>query len=146
MTQYLTTDSALRKEQPMARGLLDYFAAALAEVSRVSKVGNDKHNPGEEMHHARGKSTDHADCILRHLADRGSVDPDDGMRHSAKLAWRALALLQEEMEAAGAPMARAARLSDPQPEPVQPELPGLAEWKFVEGCLCNLCRATALGV
>lgn len=105
----LPSDSSERKNLPMARGLLDYFPAALAEVARVSKVGNDKHNPGEEMHHARGKSMDHADCIIRHLVDRGHIDPDDGMRHSAKVAWRALALLQEELEAAGAPRARAAR-------------------------------------
>jgi hypothetical protein len=61
------------------------------------------------MHHARGKSTDHADCILRHLIDRGTVDTD-GIRHSAKVAWRALALLQLELEEAGAPLARGARL------------------------------------
>lgn len=110
MTDVLPSDSKARKDIPMARGLLDYFPAALAEVAKVSKAGNDKHNPGEEMHHARGKSSDHADCIVRHLADRGNVDPDDNQRHSAKLAWRALALLQEELEAEGAPLARGARL------------------------------------
>lgn len=107
----LPTDPATRKGIPLARGLLDYFPAALAEVAHVSKVGNDQHNPGEDMHHARGKSTDHADCILRHLVDRGSLDTD-GLRHTAKAAWRALALLQEELEAAGAPLARAARLPE----------------------------------
>jgi hypothetical protein len=50
------------------------------------------------MHWARGKSTDHADCIARHLIERGKVDTD-GVRHSAKTAWRALALLQLEIEA-----------------------------------------------
>lgn len=112
MTDALPSDSKARKDIPMARGLLDYFPAALAEVAKVSKAGNDKHNPGEEMHHARGKSNDHADCIARHLIDRGNVDPDDNQRHSAKLAWRALALLQEELEAAGAPLARGAKLPD----------------------------------
>jgi hypothetical protein len=105
----LPTDSTARKEIPLVRGLLDYFPAALAEIAKVSKAGNDKHNPGEELHHARGKSMDHADCIVRHLVDRGGIDPDDNQRHSAKMAWRALALLQEELEAAGAPMPRAAR-------------------------------------
>lgn len=108
----LPTGSAARKAVPLARGLLDYFPAALAAVAEVSKAGNDKHNPGEEMHHARGKSMDHADCILRHLVDRGTLDPEDGLRHSAKVAWRALALLQEELEAAGAPLARGARLPE----------------------------------
>jgi hypothetical protein len=112
----LPTGSSERKATPLARGLLDYFPAALAEVARVSKAGNDKHNPGEEMHHARGKSSDHADCIVRHLVDRGTIDPEDGQRHSAKVAWRALALLQEELEAAGAPLARGARLPETEAE------------------------------
>ncbi len=105
----LPTDDATRKAMPMARGLLDYFPAALAAVANVSKVGNDKHNPGEPMHHARGKSMDHADTIIRHLVERGTVDTD-GLRHSAKAAWRALALLQEELEQCeGAPLPRGAR-------------------------------------
>jgi hypothetical protein len=69
----------------------------LAEVARISKTGNDQHNPGQPLHWARGKSLDHADCIARHLIQRGTLD-SDGMRHSAKVAWRALALLQEELE------------------------------------------------
>lgn len=93
----LPTDAADRKAVPMARGLLDYFPDALAEVARVSQAGNDQHNPGEPLHWARDKSTDHADCIIRHLVDRGSLD-SDGQRHSAKVAWRALAMLQTELE------------------------------------------------
>jgi hypothetical protein len=113
LTTVLPTTTAERKAVPLATGVLDYFPAALAYVARISKAGNDKHNPGEEMHHARGKSMDHADCIARHLVDRGTVDPEDGLRHSGKIAWRALALLQEELEAAGeAPLARAARLPE----------------------------------
>ena len=81
----------------MARGLLDYFPDACAEVANVSYVGNEQHNPGQELHWAKEKSTDHADCIVRHLVDRGTVDTD-GLRHSAKVAWRALALLQTEIE------------------------------------------------
>lgn len=106
----LPTSSKARKDMPLTRGCLDYFPAALAAVAALSKVGNDKHNPGEPLHHARGKSSDHADCIVRHLMDRGTVDPEDHIRHSVKVAWRALALLQEELEAAGeAPLARGAR-------------------------------------
>ena len=104
----LDTDSATRKRYPMAAGLLDYFPDALAEVARVSHAGNEKHNPGEPMHHARGKSMDHADCIIRHLVGRGGFDGD--MRESAALAWRALALLQEELELEmGLPLPRGAR-------------------------------------
>jgi dATP/dGTP diphosphohydrolase len=102
----LPTDKQARKDTPICTGLLDYFASAVAEVARVSLAGNKQHN-GENapLHWARGKSVDHADCIVRHLMERGTTD-DDGMRHSAKMAWRALALLQEELEAEGAPMAR----------------------------------------
>ena len=106
----LPTDSKARKDIPIVRGCIDYFPAALAYVAQISRAGNEKHNPGEEMHHARGKSADHADCIVRHLIDRGTIETEDGLRHSGKLAWRALALLQEELEAAGAPLARGARL------------------------------------
>jgi hypothetical protein len=82
----------------MGTGLVDYFKDALAEVAHVSFVGNRQHNPGQPLHWARGKSTDHSDCIMRHFAERGTIDVD-GERHSAKLAWRALALLQQELEA-----------------------------------------------
>lgn len=98
-------DHAARKATPIMTGVLDYFPAAIAEVARVSKAGNDQHNPGQPLHWARGKSADHADCAVRHLMERGSFD-DDGQRHSAKAAWRALANLQEELEAEGAPLAR----------------------------------------
>jgi hypothetical protein len=93
----LPTDPKERKAAPMCTGVLDYFPLAIAEIARVSKVGNDQHNPGQPLHWDRAKSLDHADCILRHLADRGTVD-SDGMLHSAKVAWRALALLQTELE------------------------------------------------
>lgn len=83
----------------MARGVLDYFPDALAAVAELSRIGNDQHNPGQPMHWARDKSTDHADCIMRHLADRGKLDTD-GVRHSTKVAWRALAMLQIELESA----------------------------------------------
>jgi len=102
-------NSTHRKQYPMTTGLLDYFPDALAAVSEVSFKGNQKHNPGEPMHHARGKSMDHADCILRHLTERGGFDGD--IRHTAALAWRALALLQEELETElGLPLPRGARV------------------------------------
>ena len=86
-----------RKAIPIATGVLDYFPLALAEVAKTSKAGNDQHNPGKPLHWDKTKSLDHADCIVRHLIDRGTVDTD-GIRHSAKVAWRALALLQTELE------------------------------------------------
>lgn len=94
----LPTEWGARKSCPVTTGVLDYFPLAIAEVARVSKLGNDQHNAGQPLNWARSKSSDHADCIVRHLIERGKVD-DKGMRHSAQVAWRALALLQEEMEA-----------------------------------------------
>lgn len=105
----LPQTSAERKQIPLCTGVLDYFTSALVEVARVSFIGNEKHNPGEPLHWARGKSMDHADCILRHLAERGGTDPETGLRHSAALAWRALALLQQEMEDEGAPVSKGSK-------------------------------------
>lgn len=101
----LPDDSADRKGYPLAEGCLFYFPAALAEVARISKIGNDKHNPGQPMHHARGKSMDHADCVLRHMIDARESEGPERTEHLANLAWRALAQLQEHCEAMGAPLA-----------------------------------------
>lgn len=97
MKARLSADADVRKASPMMTGLLDYFPDALADVARLSKIANDQHNPGEPMHWARSKSTDEADCIVRHLVDRGARDTD-GIRHSTKVVWRALASLQKEIE------------------------------------------------
>jgi hypothetical protein len=99
----LPTDAKERKGLPVTTGVLDYFPDAIAYVAHVSKVGNDQHNPGQPLHWAKDKSTDHADCIGRHLIERGTVDASDGVRHSGKLAWRALALLQTEIDRERAP-------------------------------------------
>jgi hypothetical protein len=77
---------------------LDYFPDALLAVAEVSQAGNDQHNPGQPLHWNRAKSTDEANTLGRHLLQRGTFDTD-GKRHSAKVAWRALALLQKEIEA-----------------------------------------------
>lgn len=94
----LPEDSAERKGLPITTGVLDYFPQALAAVAKCSKAGNDQHNPGQPLHWAKEKSTDHVDCIARHLIDRKTVDTD-GVPHAVKLAWRALAHLQTEIEA-----------------------------------------------
>jgi hypothetical protein len=94
----LPADPAERKGIPIGTGVLDYFPRALAEVARVSLSGNRQHFPeGTPLHWDKSKSTDHADCIPRHFIDRHTRDTD-GQRHSAKLAWRALAMLEIELE------------------------------------------------
>lgn len=97
----LPTDATERKNTPIYSGVLKYFPDAIAYVAKVSKAGNDQHNPGQPLHWSRGKSQDHHDCISRHLIEAGTTDPVDGLRHSGKLAWRALAALQIELEAEG---------------------------------------------
>lgn len=104
----LPTDQDTRNSMPMADGLLDYFPNALAAVSQLSKAANEQHNPGEPMHWARNKSTDHRNKIIKHLIDAGGIDTDR-QRHSAKVAWRALALLEDELIAAGAVPGRNAK-------------------------------------
>ena len=83
---------------PVASGVLDYFPDALVEVAKVSYAGNQQHNPDQPMFWNRAKSGDESDALIRHFLCRGTID-DDGIRHSAKLAWRALANLQKEIEA-----------------------------------------------
>ena len=117
----LPIESSERKNYPILSGCLNYFPAALAGVARISKIGNDKHNPGQQLHHNRAKSTDHGDCILRHLVDlqsllvaierdQGSVEVIRQIRDEASsVAWRALALSQELHERFGAPLAPGAK-------------------------------------
>lgn len=120
-TLTLPIDSEERKGYPLLSGCLKYFAAALASVARTSKLGNDKHNPGQPLHHARGKSMDHGDCIIRHLMDiedllaareRGNTFITNRLilDEAGSLAWRALAYSQELHERLGAaPLAPGAK-------------------------------------
>jgi hypothetical protein len=96
--------SAERKGEPVHSGVLLYFPDALAAIARLSKAGNDKHNPGEPLHWARGKSMDQMDALVRHSLTRDSVDPEVGELEAVALAWRALAELQllEERRLRGA--------------------------------------------
>jgi hypothetical protein len=108
MASLLPSDAKERKAIPLASGVFDYFTSALIEVAKVSQAGNEQHNPGQPLHWSRGKSADHADTMMRHFVERGTIDTDK-VRHSAKMCWRALAILEMEMEADGAPIARGAR-------------------------------------
>ena len=86
-----------RKGRPVYTGVLKYFPDAIMEVAKVSLAGNEQHHPDKPLHWDRSKSTDELDALARHLIDAGKLD-DDGQRHSAKVAWRALANLQKEIE------------------------------------------------
>lgn len=93
----LPDDAVSRKNYPIATGVLDYFPDALVALSEISKAGNDQHNPGLPLRWTRSKSGDESDTCMRHFLQRGTLDTD-GKRHTAKAAWRLLALLQKEIE------------------------------------------------
>lgn len=88
-----------RKSKPVFSGVLRYFPDAILEVARTSLAGNKQHHPEKPLLWDRNKSNDHLDALARHLIQVGEID-DDGIRHSAKVAWRALANLQLELEKA----------------------------------------------
>ena len=94
----METDSAKRKEIPVASGFVDYFPLAMAAVAALSKAGNDKHNPDEPLHWSKEKSGDHDDCLMRHFLERDKYDYDDGFLHAVKVAWRAMAALETVLE------------------------------------------------
>lgn len=93
----VVTDAAERKGLPLYSGCIAYFPDALLAVAELSRIGNDQHNPGKPLHWDRSKSGDELDALMRHLVDCGTVDVD-GVRHATKVAWRALANLQKEIE------------------------------------------------
>jgi len=128
MKTTLPTDSEERKNVPVYSGCLKYIPAAIAGMARISKSGNDKHNPGEPLHHSRGKSSDHGDCIMRHLMDVSDIvaafermapmgpTPDQRkqlMDEVDQLFWRAGAFSQELHEKYDfAPLAPGAKLPE----------------------------------
>lgn len=99
----LPIDNSERKKLPVWDFLMEYFPDAFLEMVRVSVDGNKQHNPGERLHWAREKSTDQLNTALRHQIDYGTgVHYDvDGRHHLAKAAWRLLAQVQLDLEAAG---------------------------------------------
>lgn len=94
----LPTDAAARKAAPVFSGVLKYFPRALAAVAALSRIGNEQHNPGKPMFWDRSKSSDELDALTRHLLEAGTLDTD-GVPHSVKVVWRALANLEKEEEA-----------------------------------------------
>ena len=88
-----------RKETPVFSGVLQYFPDAINAVARQSWAGNEKHNPGEPLHWAREKSSDHMDCAIRHMMTPNEIDPETGGTHLVAAAWRILAALQLQQEA-----------------------------------------------
>ena len=69
----LPADAKSRKATPLATFLLTYFPFAFIDLARCFYIANEQHNPGEPMHWARDKSTNHLDCLLRHMMEHGEV-------------------------------------------------------------------------
>lgn len=111
----LPVDSAFRKEFPIEAGVNQYFPAAIVCLAAWSKFNNNKHNPGEPLHHSRAKSGDHEECIARHNIDIADARRRDGgddlteLEEATAVFWRAGARLQILAERLGAPPAPAAR-------------------------------------
>ena len=97
----LPTDAQARKNIPVYSGFIKYFPDAMIEVAKLSKVGNDQHNPGQPLHWAKEKSGDELDALVRHMIDDASGVPvdTDGIDHAVKMAWRAMANLQRLCDA-----------------------------------------------
>ncbi len=93
----LPTGSTDRKAVPIYSGVIAYFPLAIAAVAELSRIGNEQHGNGTPMNWDRSKSGDEKDALMRHLLEAGTVDVD-GVRHSTKVAWRALANLEKELE------------------------------------------------
>lgn len=95
-----------RKNMPVYNGVLMYFPDAIREVAKCSQAGNNQHHQDKPLHWDRSKSGDELDALTRHLLEAGTTD-SDGVKHSAKVAWRALANLQKELELEGkAPLSK----------------------------------------
>jgi hypothetical protein len=138
-TKTLPNESKARYQYPVMSGCLAYFPAALAGVAKHSYIGGAKYNDGALVH-LRYISTEHLDCIGRHVLDlqdliaamkRGETEVEtyvydfDQKQEVLKiipitdailiecnaLSWRSLAFSQEQHEKLGGrPLAPAARL------------------------------------
>jgi len=100
MNKKTQTEAKRRKGIPVYSGFIKYFPRAILEVARLSKIANEQHNPGTELHWDRSKSGDELDALCRHMIDHASgveVD-DDGVLHIAKIAWRSMAFLEKYLE------------------------------------------------
>jgi hypothetical protein len=148
----LPTDAKARKRIPVFSGVLGYFPDAIVEVAKISFEGNEQHNPGQPLHWARDKSTDHEDCIIRHGLDAFKArDQAEKVKHMAQRAWRSLAALQLAVEALES-------LSEPEFSD-GPEFEGFATRVYDDGAIfgeggplnghdpatCLLCRAMVKG-
>ena len=134
----ITTDPVARKSIPIHTTLFKYFPKAVAEIANCCVVGGAQHGQSiEELHWDRSKSGNALDALMRHALDAGFMDTD-GVRHSAKIAFRALANLELELESVEKSLGPAS-----EPEPYHtPRVPRLGDdYYFIDSIgdvvLCN---------
>jgi hypothetical protein len=79
-----------------------YWPNALKALAGLNRQGNIQHYGNADRIRWKWKvSPNHIGKLLNHLMDAGTID-SDGIRHSTKVAWRALANLENELIKAGA--------------------------------------------
>jgi hypothetical protein len=116
----LGRDPTERKGIPVYSGVVRYFPRALAALAKLSKAGNDQHNPGKPLFWDRSKSGDELDAMMRHVLDE---DWD-------AVAWRALANLEKVLEKQDTPVA-----------------PDVEEPQFTKpGCITNIGKRPLMGI
>jgi hypothetical protein len=93
-----TEADAKRKATPVYSGFMNYFPDAMRLVAQLSLHANEKHNPGQVLHWSKDQSSDHEDCLVRHLLEVGEFDGGNNCDHAVSVAWRAMALLQTMYE------------------------------------------------
>jgi hypothetical protein len=82
--------------------LFRMFPNALRAIAEHCVYGSEKHSPGEPVHWAYHKSTDHVRKAIGHLGQAGWVDPETERTHTINAAWRAIAALETELIEDGA--------------------------------------------
>ena len=143
----LPTDAQARKNIPVYSGFIKYFPDAICEVARLSKVGNDQHNPGQPLHWAKEKSSDELDALMRHLIDDAAGVPvdTDGIDHAVKVAWRAMANLQRLCDARNAALTEWEERADAEAELARVE-PADNHPSYCSGCRsrCADCESVCM--
>lgn len=131
MKMTLPQDPTARKQIPIYSGFVRYFPAAIAGAAAVSQMAMKQHKL-PALGHDRTKSTDHTDCVPRHMMDvedliaaydRGEkVDVNLILLEASSAVWRVSAWSQMLHERFGnAPMAPAAYIPPPPPSVVASE-------------------------
>ena len=141
----LPKDAQARKNIPVYSGFVKYFPHAIAAAAELSLIANRQHNPGEELHWVKEKSSDEEDALLRHKLDE-AIDPEhrdpDGAHPAVKAFWRAAAHCERLHDAGvdifAVPVARRTSI-DPDEGPIEaiermlkPHTPTMAEIRDIE--------------